>query len=201
MIDAVTGTATTWTTRHVASAQTGGGGFAAALAAATGNGAATGAAPAPSAAGASSTVLNSSVSLFATPEEEQDFSAGLTSRLKAAGVDTSQPIDFVVQADGSVVAAAGTPGKAQIDAVFAKDPALANEYRKIANTEETSAIAKAEVNYMAQAKNTGSAEQATLWQQCSGLIDRIKAVGSTLTLDGGEMRSACSEMVAGLDLT
>ena len=125
--------------------------------------------------------------LFATPQEEQDFAAELSQRLKDAGVDTSQPIQFQVQSDGSVVAKRGTPDKQKIDAVLAADPAMANEYRKIANTEETLAIVRKEVAYDNAAQGMGSAAQSALWQRYSGQISSIEAKGGDLTLAGANI--------------
>ncbi len=130
------------------------------------------------------TILGSAVAaqLFAAPQEEQDFATELDNRLKAAGVDTSQPIQFQVQSDGSVVAKSGTADKQTIDAVLAADPALANEYRKIANTEETLAIVRREVAYQKQAQGLDSAAQSALWQSYAGQIGGIEAEGGDLTL-------------------
>ena len=139
---------------------------------------------------APTSVLGSSAAaqLFATPQEEQDFAADLTQRLRAAGVDTSQPIQFQVQSDGSVVAKAGTPDKQKIDAVFAADPAFANEYRKIANTEETKAIIKVDRAYEQQAEGLSQAAQQALWQQrYAGQISGIEAQGGDLTLSGANI--------------
>jgi len=157
--------------------------------------------PAGTAAGVSTpsaaTVLGSigANGLFATPEEERAFSAELTGRLAAAGVDTSSPIHLTVDAQGKVVAKAGTPGKATIDATFAADPALSNTYRKIANTEVTKAIVQETQKVQSAAAHASASEQSTLWQTCSQVIDAIKAVGSDLTLDGGTLVSASMEVV------
>ena len=125
--------------------------------------------------------------LFATPQEEQDYASELTKRLRAAGVDTSQSIQFQVESDGSVVAKDGTPDKQKIDAIFAADPAFANEYRKIANTEESSAIARADLAYMNEAKNMDSASQSALWQRYAGMICNMEAHGGDLTLAGASL--------------
>ena len=109
-------------------------------AAASGNSETQIAAPAPAA------ILDSPswfATLFASPAEEQSFSAELVQRLQAAGVDTSQNITLTVADDGHVEAQAATSDKGKIDAVFAADPELEKEYRKIANTEESTSIAKA----------------------------------------------------------
>ena len=135
------------------------------------------------------TVLGSTVAahLFATAQEEQDYASELTSRLRAAGVDTSEAIQFQVESDGSVVAKDGTPDKQKIDAIFAADPAFANEYRKIANTEESSAIARADVAYMNEAKDMDSAAQSALWQRYAGMINNMEAHGGQLTLAGASL--------------
>jgi hypothetical protein len=141
---------------------------------------------------APTSILGSAVAaqLFATPQEEQDYAAELTKRLRAAGVDTSQPIQFQVESDGSVVAKDGTPDKQKIDAMFAADPAFANEYRKIANTEETTAIVRAELAYEDQAKDLDTASQQALWQRYAGMINNMAAHGGELTLTGAKLSFA-----------
>jgi len=135
------------------------------------------------------TILGSTVAahLFATPQEEQDYASELTKRQRAAGVDTSQSIQFQVESDGSEVAKDGTPDKQKIDALFAADPAFANEYRKIANTEESSAIARADLGYMNEAKDMDSASQSALWQRYAGMISNMEAHGGDLTPAGASL--------------
>lgn len=183
MITAVTGANDSLSATFATSKQQSTDQFAQLLASVTGT-ASAGASTTSATSVAPRTILGSAVAaqLFATPQEEQDFATDLTSRLKAAGVDTSQPIQFQVQSDGSVVAKSGTADKDKIDAVFAADPALANEYRKIGNTEETLAIAHDEVAYEKQAQGLDSAAQQALWQQYAGQIRGIEAQGGDLTL-------------------
>ena len=170
MITAVAGVTDSQSTGLVTSKQQSGDQFAQMLASVTTTGTAADAAT----SAAPRSILGSAAAaqLFATPQEEQDFATDLNNRLRAAGVDTSQPIQLQVQGDGSVVAKEGTPGKQQIDAVFAADPALANEYRKIANTEETKAIVRADLAYQNQAEDLGSAAQSALWQRYAGIIGK-----------------------------
>jgi hypothetical protein len=125
--------------------------------------------------------------LLATPQEERDFASDLTRRLSAAGVDTSQPIQLQVQSDGSVVAKDGTPNKQEIDAVFAADPDLSNEYRKIANTEEITAIARVQAEYQRKAKDLDSAAQSALWQRYAAIISSMQAHSGELTLKNGQL--------------
>jgi hypothetical protein len=202
MIDGITGLSYSQNTKRVYAGGTGGGNFAAllALSAAPENSSPAGTSSVSSACPTASDVLSSLsiADLFATPEEERAFAADLTNRLRAAGVDTSQPIQFTVQSDGSVVAMAGTPGKDKIDAVFAADPDLANEYRKIAMTEETKAAAKAQTYYMRKTEHVDKKTWDTLWQECIALMQQIQSVGGVLTLSGGSIESACSGLVAGL---
>jgi len=129
--------------------------------------------------------------LFASPQEERTFASDLTQRLQAAGVDTSRPIALTVDAQGHVKAKDGTPGKAAIDALFACDPALENSYKKIANTEETTTLAR---EYTAYASAYGAAQnnaaRGAVWQQYSGAFAEIAAGGADLTLVNGSLETA-----------
>jgi hypothetical protein len=123
--------------------------------------------------------------LFASPAQEQAFGTDLTQRLQAAGVDTSSPIALTVDSSGHVKAKDGTPGSQAIDAMLASDPTLENTYKKIANTEETTALARAEVAAYGAAGNDTTPGAA--WQQYSGAVDAIEANGANLTLANGSL--------------
>jgi len=128
--------------------------------------------------------------LYASPQEEQSFATDLTRRLQAAGVDTSQPIALSDDAQGHVKAKDGTPDKAAIDAVFASDPTLENTYKKIANTEETTAMAQVYQSYSASYAAAGSnAARGSVWQQYSGDFQAIAATGGDLTLVNGSLQA------------
>jgi hypothetical protein len=125
-----------------------------------------------------------SVPLFATQDEERTFTAELTRRLNAAGVDTSKPINLTVDSTGKVLAADGTPDKDKIDAVFAADPSLRDEYGKIANTVEANAVASKVSQYMTA---TGSDPDGSIWNKYAAEIAQITGQASKLSLDDGEL--------------
>lgn len=136
--------------------------------------------------------------LFATPEEERAFSKELTERLNSMGVDTSKPIKLTVDFQGHVVAAPGTPDKDKIDNLFANDFNLRNEYVKIANTETTKALVKAQQAYMRQAEGASKEVQDYLYENLIRFSQNIDSVGGDMTLSGGTLQSAAADMVSGL---
>ncbi|CCE07147.1 hypothetical protein BRAS3843_20003 [Bradyrhizobium sp. STM 3843] len=143
--------------------------------------------PTSSPSAASPTVLGSDLSLlFASPQEEQAFASDLSRRLQAAGVDTSHAINLTVGSDGEVKAETGTKDADKIDAVFAADPAFANEYRKIANTELSNAIGRQLADYM----KTNSNGHDAIWQAYANNIATIKGEAGELSLNGGTLQAA-----------
>jgi hypothetical protein len=58
----------------------------------------------------------------------------LLGRMRAAGVDTSRPIDLEPDTSGHVRVVNDHPDKAKIEAVFEADEKLANEFRLLSNT-------------------------------------------------------------------
>lgn len=128
--------------------------------------------------------------LFASPAEEQVFASDLTQRLQAAGVDTSNPIALTVDSSGHVKAKDDTPAAKAIDALFAGDPTLENTYKKIANTEETTALARTEVAFSAAYGAAGNdAMRGAVWQLYSGNFDAITADAGNLTLSDRTLKS------------
>ena len=128
--------------------------------------------------------LLAKIPLFSTEDEEQAFSADITQRLQAAGVDTSKSIDFTVDGAGHVHAKDGTPDKDKIDAIFAADPGLENSYRKIANTAEANAAGKQIDSYLKAAQSdSGSAD----WQLYASQIEQFKNQADHLSLQDGEL--------------
>lgn len=128
-------------------------------------------------------------SLFATPAEEQSFSDEVTKRLNAAGVDTSQSISFSVGSDGHVRANAGTKDADKIDAVFANDPALENEYVKISDTEIGNTIASQMMAYMKTNSNGNDAISNSYY----GTVSNIEKEAGEITLSDGKMHVACAD--------
>ncbi|MGJ4941135.1 hypothetical protein ACQR1W_11240 [Bradyrhizobium sp. HKCCYLS1011] len=185
MIDAV-GSATSRTNLRSASQGANDGDFGSALSSGTDQPPATTSDVSPSDK-AAPTVLGSGLSLlFASPQEEQAFASNLSRRLREAGVDTSHAINLTVGADGEVKAETGTKDADKIDAVFAADPALANEYRKISNTELSNAIGKQIANYM----KTNSNGHDAIWQAYANNIATIKGAAGELSLNGGTLQAA-----------
>lgn len=62
-------------------------------------------------------------------EQSAAFQKELGNRFRAAGVDTSRPIDLTADAEGQVRVANGHPEKDRIEALFAEDPELSNQFR------------------------------------------------------------------------
>jgi hypothetical protein len=142
-------------------------------------------------------LLSSSLdSLFATPEEERNYASALTDRLRNAGINVSKGVELTTDAQGHVVAKAGTPDKDKIDALFANDYDLANEYRKIASTESLKASAK-EYEYYSRDYSAakGATAQAAVWGRYSGIFDTIGGAGGDMTLSGGELHAAAWDFV------
>jgi hypothetical protein len=69
-----------------------------------------------------------------------EISAGLEgalgSKFRAAGIDTSQAVDLKVDAAGQVRVANDHPDKEKIEALFADEPELANEFRRVLGLQE-----------------------------------------------------------------
>lgn len=71
-----------------------------------------------------------------------DLQTTLGNRFRAAGIDTSQPIDLEVDATGAVRVANDHPDKDKIEAMFADDPDLANAFRGVLALQETVSAAE-----------------------------------------------------------
>ncbi|MBE0533796.1 MAG: hypothetical protein IH626_23475 [Rhodospirillales bacterium] len=69
-----------------------------------------------------------------------EISAGLEgvlgSKFRAAGIDTSRAVNLKVDAAGRVRVANDHPDKEKIEALFADDPELANEFRRVLGLQE-----------------------------------------------------------------
>lgn len=190
MINSIAGngiTAQAQTTRSSGSSETVDDGFASTLSA-VGQ---TPAAASATTAAAASSVLGSAnwfSLMFASPAEEQAFATDLTQRLQSSGIDTSAPIALTVDRSGHVKAKEGTPGSEAINALFASDPTLENTYKKIANTEETTALVRTEAAYSAAYGAAGNdAVRGAVWQQYSGTFNAIAANDGNLTLADGRL--------------
>ncbi|EPY02053.1 hypothetical protein [Magnetospirillum fulvum] len=141
------------------------------------------------------TLARGSAALLATPQEKQDYARDLTQRLQAAGIDTSNPIALTTNSSGAVVAKDGTPDKEKIDALFANDYKLANQYRKIASTELMQALGTEYTPYAADYQAAGSdAARSAVWQRYQGTFSALEAAGNDLTLSNGKLTSRAVEM-------
>jgi len=138
---------------------------------------------------------SASSALIASPQEKQDYARDLTRRFKEAGIDTSKPISLTTTQTGAVVAKDGTPDKEKIDALFASDPALANQYRKIASTELLQAMGTEYAPYAAAYQAAGSdAARGAVWQRYQGAFNSIEAAGNDLTLSNDTLTSRAVEI-------
>lgn len=139
--------------------------------------------------------LLSTSSLIASPEEERNFATNLTKRLQAAGIDTSKSIALTTDSTGAVIAKDGTADKDKIDALFAADPALANEYRKVASTETLRALGTVYQPYARDYQAAGNdATRAAVWQRYQGPFHAVEAAGNELTLSDGTLTSRAVEV-------
>ena len=60
-----------------------------------------------------------------------EFQGELGNRFRAAGIDTTRPIELTVDSTGQVRVANDHPDKAKIEALFAGDTELSNEFRRL----------------------------------------------------------------------
>jgi hypothetical protein len=139
--------------------------------------------------------------LLATPEEIAQLGRDNTDRLRTAGIATDGDIKLECGADGHVRAKDGTPDKDRIDALFAADPELENQYRKVQSTLELNAMARVSASYVAdyQAAKDDD-ERASVWSRYHSLMNQVSAAGATMTLSGGALTSGAQTFVAGLKL-
>lgn len=139
--------------------------------------------------------------LLATPEETAQLGRDITDRLRAAGIATDGEIRLECGADGHVRAKDGTPDKERIDALFAADPELENQFRKVQSTLELNAMARVSQSYVADYQAAGDDdERAAVWSRYHGLMNQVSAAGATVTLGGGVLTSGAQTFVAGLGL-
>jgi len=142
-----------------------------------------------------SSLESASSALLASPEEKREYARNLTQRLKAAGIDTSKPIALTTTSTGAVVAQDGTADKDKIDALFASDPALSNEYRKISSTETLNALGTEYQPYAAAYQAAGSNDaRGAVWQRYQGAFRSIEAAGNDMTLSDGTLTSRAVEI-------
>ena len=64
-------------------------------------------------------------------EISADLQSALSSKFRAAGIDTSRSIDLETDAQGNVRIANDHPDKEKIEQLFADDPELANDFRGV----------------------------------------------------------------------
>jgi hypothetical protein len=145
-------------------------------------------------AAAPSTVLAADPGIATvTPAQRQQFVSELTQALQAAGVDTSQSISLTTDANGHVVAKAGTAQASQIDAVFAKNPQLTNAYIKITDYDQAVAAVKVDQAYTKAVDEGGDANGT--WGYLSGILASANAVAGQETLANGQLDSAALAVV------
>jgi hypothetical protein len=138
-----------------------------------------------------------SAQMLISPQEKVAFAGLLICRLRSAGVDTSEAIQFEIDGRGRVRAKDGTPGKSKIDAVFAADPGLGNDYRRIANNEELKAQVREMSRYtFANAAASGEGERETLSRHYSAIFASMMAVRGQMILTDGTLESLAFDFVS-----
>jgi hypothetical protein len=124
---------------------------------------------------------------------EQDTAAlqqTLIKRFNAAGIDTSQPIDLSVGADGNVIVKGDNPQKAAIEKLFKDNPGLANQYRQVAAEDSWAALGRAYSSYASDYEAAqGAGAEAAVFGKYEPLFNKISQLSGDLTLSGGTLSS------------
>jgi hypothetical protein len=137
--------------------------------------------------------------LHHSDEDTAALQQALSRAFQAAGVDTSQPIELGIGADGYVVAKGDNPQKAAIEKVFKDHPALRNLYAKVAQEDELSALGRVTSFYAHDYANAvGDAAQQAVWGKYEPIFQKIGQLGSELTFSGGTLTSAALTYAEGL---
>lgn len=130
---------------------------------------------------------------FATAQDVADFSKSFAQKLHAAGIDSGTSVQLQFNAQGHVEAAGNSPDKAKIDAIFAEDPELEDQYRNIACTEANNAEARQVAAYQ-QAYSVASDDEdrSEVWFKYQSVFKGIRAQEGNMTFSAGRLMSSYS---------
>ena len=102
-------------------------------------------------------------------EKAADFQSEVSERLTAMGIDATQTLDLTTDSEGNVVVANDHPDKEKIEAMFADDPELSNDFRQISSTGSLIKACEAHVEFAADYAEDPEAAVAKHWHLFSGL--------------------------------
>jgi hypothetical protein len=104
-------------------------------------------------------------------EKAADFQSEVRNRLNAMGVDATQTLDLSTDRQGNVRVANDHPDKERIEAMFADDPELSNDFRQISATGSLINAAEAHIEFAADYAKDPKAAVAKHWHLFSGFKD------------------------------
>ncbi len=108
-----------------------------------------------------------------------EFAGQLKTRLAAAGIDPTQPVEFSVGADGRIIVDNSHPKSAEIAKLFEEDPALAQAYRNVAAQNDHLAILQAGAAYVKEWSTAANDEERqAIWNRYSTLMERMSSMFS-----------------------
>ncbi len=106
-------------------------------------------------------------------EKAAAFQKEVRNRLNAMGVDATQTLDLTADREGKVRVANDHPDKEKIEAMFADDPELSNDFRQISLTGSLIKAAEAHIEFAADYAKDPKAAVAKHWHLFSGMQDEF----------------------------
>lgn len=104
-------------------------------------------------------------------EKSADFQSELRNRLNAMGVDATKTLDLTSDREGKVRVVGDHPDKEKIEAMFAEDPELSNDFRQVSSTGSFIKACEAHVEFAADYAKDPKAAVAKHWHLFSGFKD------------------------------
>jgi len=126
-----------------------------------------------------------------------EFAAQLHERLSAAGIDTTQPVNLSIGADGRIIVDNTSLHAVEIAKLFRDDPSLAQAYRNVAAQNDHLAILQTGADYVKEwnATKTDGDRQA-IWSRYSTLMDRLSGMFSgRMTFGTGTATAESQQML------
>ncbi len=104
-------------------------------------------------------------------EKSAAFQSEVRNRLNAAGLDATRTLELTSDREGKVRVAGDHPDKEKIEAMFADDPELSNDFRQISATGSLIKACEAHVEFAADYAKDPKAAVAKHWSLFSGIKD------------------------------
>jgi hypothetical protein len=104
-------------------------------------------------------------------EKSAAFESEVRRRLNAIGVDATQTLDLTTDRKGNVRVEGDNPDKEKIEAMFADDPELANDFREVSSTGSFIKACEEYVEFAADYAKDPKAAVAKHWHLFSGMKD------------------------------